>query len=131
MRVELPSGTGDEAYLAAVQGALRQAFAQFQPDLVVYNAGTDILQGGCRTWLGVGMSALDVVKQPHKSSLHLHAFAAVMEGTLTSTSHPAAVCFAGDPLGRMSVSAAGVVRRDEMVWRAALDHRVPIVQLLR
>lgn len=37
---------------------------------------------------------------------------------------------AGDPLGRMAVSQAGVVARDEMVWRAALDHSAPIVQCL-
>lgn len=37
---------------------------------------------------------------------------------------------AGDPLGRFDVSLEGVVRRDEMVWRAAAEHGVPIVQLL-
>ena len=37
---------------------------------------------------------------------------------------------AGDSLGRLEVSPAGVQRRDELVWRAALEHRVPIVQLL-
>lgn len=43
---ELHSGTGDAAYLDAVGSALHEAFSQFQPDLVLYNAGTDILQGG-------------------------------------------------------------------------------------
>lgn len=37
---------------------------------------------------------------------------------------------AGDPLGYLVVTPAGVQERDEMVWRAALEHRVPIVQVL-
>ena len=37
---------------------------------------------------------------------------------------------AGDPLGYLTVSPEGVVARDEMVWQAALDHGVPVVQLL-
>ncbi|EFN54902.1 hypothetical protein CHLNCDRAFT_23994, partial [Chlorella variabilis] len=77
---ELLPGTGDGEYLEAVVSALRQAFSEFQPDLLIYNAGTDILEG--------------------------------------------------DPLGLLSVSAEGVVRRDQMVWQAALEHSVPIVQVL-
>lgn len=30
---------------------------------------------------------------------------------------------AGDPLGRLQVSQEAVVRRDEMVWQVALDHK--------
>lgn len=37
---------------------------------------------------------------------------------------------AGDPLGQLAVSPAGVVRRDERVWQWALDRGVPVVQLL-
>jgi histone deacetylase 11 len=79
--VGLPSATGDAAYLEAVRAALREAFRRCQPppDMVVYNAGTDIL--------------------------------------------------AGDPLGLLAVSAAGVVARDEAVFAAALEARVPIVML--
>lgn len=46
VRRELGCGTGDEAYLEAVEGALRQAF-EGQPrfDLLLYNAGTDVLEG--------------------------------------------------------------------------------------
>ncbi|KAI7842582.1 hypothetical protein COHA_003686 [Chlorella ohadii] len=70
---ELQPAAGDAEYLEALSGALAQAFDQFSPDLIIYNAGTDIL--------------------------------------------------AGDPLGRLQVSQEAVVRRDEMVWQAALDHR--------
>jgi len=43
--VPLPRGTTDEVYLPAVKEALEEAFGAFQPDLVMYNAGTDILDG--------------------------------------------------------------------------------------
>lgn len=42
--VGLPDGTGDEAYLWALEGALEKARA-FRPDLVFYNAGVDVLRG--------------------------------------------------------------------------------------
>lgn len=44
-RVEVEPGAGDEEYLAGVAAALGRAFAEFSPDLVIYNAGTDILDG--------------------------------------------------------------------------------------
>ena len=42
--VSLPDGTGDEAYLEALEPALEQALA-FRPDLVFFNAGVDVLAG--------------------------------------------------------------------------------------
>lgn len=44
---ELPKGTGDGAYLEAVRGALAEAFERCQPppDLLLFNAGTDVLEG--------------------------------------------------------------------------------------
>ena len=45
MKRELRNSAGDEQYLEAVRSALQEAFARFQPHLVIYNAGTDILQG--------------------------------------------------------------------------------------
>lgn len=39
----LPSGTGDGEYLAAVADGLDQLLAGGVPDLVIYNAGTDVL----------------------------------------------------------------------------------------
>lgn len=41
----LPDGTGDAAYLAAVDHALDAAFARSRPDLVLYQAGVDPLHG--------------------------------------------------------------------------------------
>lgn len=43
--VGLPDGTGDEAYLAALDAALDQALAGFAPDLVFYLAGVDPAAG--------------------------------------------------------------------------------------
>jgi len=44
--VELPAGTGDDAYLAALDGALDAALARFpDPDLVFYVAGADPWEG--------------------------------------------------------------------------------------
>lgn len=42
--VSLPDGTGDEAYLEALEPALEEAFA-FRPDLVFFNSGVDVLAG--------------------------------------------------------------------------------------
>ncbi|MBC7159230.1 MAG: histone deacetylase [Porphyrobacter sp.] len=39
--VALPDGTGDEAYLAALAGALVPTIERFAPDLVLYQAGVD------------------------------------------------------------------------------------------
>ncbi|MCA9666880.1 MAG: histone deacetylase [Myxococcales bacterium] len=43
--IELPSGTGDSAYLAAVKEGLDAALRQFVPELVIYLAGADPLAG--------------------------------------------------------------------------------------
>jgi acetoin utilization deacetylase AcuC-like enzyme len=39
--IELPDGTGDDAYLLALRGALPQLIERVQPNLVFYNAGVD------------------------------------------------------------------------------------------
>ena len=42
---ELSCGTKDAEYLGNLQAALQRAGKEFQPDMILYNAGTDILQG--------------------------------------------------------------------------------------
>ncbi|PWA76379.1 histone deacetylase 2 [Artemisia annua] len=44
-RVEVPSGTTTEDYLAKLDEALQVAEKAFDPEMVIYNAGTDILDG--------------------------------------------------------------------------------------
>ncbi|XP_066321505.1 histone deacetylase 2-like isoform X2 [Miscanthus floridulus] len=43
--VELDSGTKTEDYLDILDKALKVAESRFQPQLILYNAGTDILDG--------------------------------------------------------------------------------------
>ena len=44
-RVALRCGTKDVEYLTRLDEALHTAFASFHPDIVLYNAGTDVLAG--------------------------------------------------------------------------------------
>lgn len=49
-KVELSNGTNDSTYLNMVQQNLDRTFKEFSPQYIVYNAGTDILEGdplGC------------------------------------------------------------------------------------
>jgi len=74
-------GDGTDGYLAKLDNALKQAFNDFsEVDFVIYNAGTDILEG--------------------------------------------------DPLGELKVSVEGIIKRDEKVFRAAFDKKVPILMVL-
>ncbi len=43
--IALPDRTGDEAYLAALRGALDTVFTRHRPDFVIYLAGADPYQG--------------------------------------------------------------------------------------
>ena len=42
--VPLPDGTGDDAYLAALEAALDEALERSRPDLVLYQGGVDVLE---------------------------------------------------------------------------------------
>lgn len=43
--VSLPDGTGDAAYLEALDGALEQLAARFEADLLIFLAGADVYRG--------------------------------------------------------------------------------------
>ena len=43
--MELEWGTEDDEYLQKVERNLEKALQEHRPDIVVYNAGTDILEG--------------------------------------------------------------------------------------
>jgi len=77
---EMRAFSGDKIFFEGLEKALPQAFAEFVPDIVIYIAGTDSLEG--------------------------------------------------DPLGALSISEEGIIKRDEMVFRAAFDRKKPIVMLL-
>ena len=44
-QTELSCGTKDAEYLDKLHSALQRASKDFQPDMILYNAGTDILVG--------------------------------------------------------------------------------------
>ncbi|KAL9176710.1 hypothetical protein ABFS82_01G013800 [Erythranthe guttata] len=44
-KVEVASGTATNEYLSKLDGALKVAADSFDPELIIYNAGTDILDG--------------------------------------------------------------------------------------
>lgn len=77
--MELEWGTEDTEYLQKVQTHVEGALNEFKADIVVYNAGTDILDG--------------------------------------------------DPLGGLAISPQGIVKRDEVVFRAARSRRIPILMV--
>ncbi|XP_030745742.1 histone deacetylase 11 [Sitophilus oryzae] len=77
--VPLDYYTTDDDYLTAVKKNLVESLNEFQPNLIVYNAGTDIL--------------------------------------------------IGDKLGGLSVSANGIIKRDEFIFQQAKTRNIPIVML--
>ncbi|KAJ7413183.1 Histone deacetylase 11 [Pitangus sulphuratus] len=78
-KVELEWGTEDTEYLQKVHTHVEGALNEFKPDILVYNAGTDILDG--------------------------------------------------DPLGGLAISPQGIVKRDEVVFKAARRRRIPVLMV--
>uniref|UniRef100_A0A3Q1BUD7 Histone deacetylase domain-containing protein n=1 Tax=Amphiprion ocellaris TaxID=80972 RepID=A0A3Q1BUD7_AMPOC len=78
-KVELDWGTEDSEYLQKVELHSEGALNEIRPDIIVYNAGTDILDG--------------------------------------------------DPLGGLSISPQGIIKRDEIVFRAAKRRGIPILMV--
>ncbi|GGL75915.1 histone deacetylase [Deinococcus aerolatus] len=60
LNIGLPDGTGNAAYLAAMDGQVAPAVAAFRPDFVFYLAGADVLAGD---QLGKLALSLDGVRQ--------------------------------------------------------------------
>lgn len=78
--IPVRSGIQDKAYLNLLRYHVPRALNATQPDLIIYNAGSDI--------------------------------------------------FEKDPLGRMNISAQGIIARDEFVFRQAERRNIPIVMIL-
>lgn len=73
--------TSDDVYLRDVSKGLEEALESFKPDFVIYNAGTD--------------------------------------------------CLEGDPLGNLSITRDGIIRRDEMVFNHCyMVYKVPTLMVL-
>ena len=56
--IELPDGTADEAYLAALDAGLRETFERGQPEMVIYLAGADPYAGDRLGRLNLSMEGL-------------------------------------------------------------------------
>ncbi|XP_057217986.1 histone deacetylase 11 isoform X1 [Triplophysa rosa] len=78
-KVELDWGTEDMEYLQKVELHTEGALNEVRPDIIIYNAGTDILDG--------------------------------------------------DPLGGLAISPQGIVKRDEIIFRAACRRGIPILMV--
>ncbi|XP_076469120.1 histone deacetylase 11-like isoform X2 [Babylonia areolata] len=78
-RVELEHFTEDKEYLSLLRKHLEGALNEFTPDVIVYNAGTDILDG--------------------------------------------------DPLGNLSISAQGIIERDQIVFQKARTRGIPVMMV--
>lgn len=78
-KVELMPKTRDKQYLSLVRTNLSDALKQFTPEVIVYNAGTDILEN--------------------------------------------------DPLGQLSITPDGIIKRDELVFRTARRSHIPIIMV--
>jgi len=78
--IELPDGTADAAYLAAVEDGLARAFEEGKPDFAFYLAGADP--------------------------------------------------FAGDRIGRLAVSKAGLAERDRLVFDACRRAGIPFAVMM-
>lgn len=78
-KVELDWGTADREYLHKVKTHVEGALSEVKSDILIYNAGTDILDG--------------------------------------------------DPLGGLAISSQGIIERDEIVFRAARKHGIPILMV--
>ncbi|XP_068107971.1 histone deacetylase 11 isoform X3 [Hyperolius riggenbachi] len=78
-RIELDWGTEDQEYLEKVETHVKGALNEITPDVIVYNAGTDILDG--------------------------------------------------DPLGGLSISPQGIIKRDEIVFSVARSRSIPILMV--
>jgi histone deacetylase 11 len=58
VKIELYGNTGDKVYLKRLTKGLEKAFAKFQPDIIFYNAGSDILAGDPMGGLNVTLEGL-------------------------------------------------------------------------
>lgn len=65
-KVELEWGTEDDEYLDKVERNLERALQEHVPDVVVYNAGTDILEGDRLGGLSISPQVRTDLRQPKR-----------------------------------------------------------------
>ena len=80
IQIDLKSFTKDKIYLKKLKEGLERSFQKFQPDIIFFNGGSDILKN--------------------------------------------------DPLGFLSISSDGLIKRDELVFEFSKKFNVPISYVL-
>lgn len=66
-KVELEWGTEDEEYLEKVERNVRRSLQEHLPDVVVYNAGTDVLEGDRLGGLSISPAVRPSMRSPEDS----------------------------------------------------------------
>ena len=109
----LNCGCEGSEYLSKLEAALAMAHDSFQPQLVLHNAGSDILENDPlgRRDLGTTCS-LSLITSRTTSAFALQH------------------CLIGTARCRMAVSAADMLRRDAMVFEWCRSRDVPVCMLL-
>lgn len=111
--MELEWGTEDDEYLDKVERNLQKALQEHPPDVVVYNAGTDILEGDR---LG-GLSISPQVRPDLGGGGW---------GRLWGPRHSRE---GGRLPLRLPLPPQGIVKRDELVFRVVRGRQVPILMV--
>lgn len=78
--IALPDGTGDDAYMAALAGALPAALDDFAPDLILYQAGVDPHANDALGRLALSDAGLD--RRDHFVGIQAHARGIPVASTL-------------------------------------------------
>lgn len=104
--VELKCGTTDTEYLSSLEEALQKAFREFQPDLILYNAGTDILEGDPLGSMSVSMEG--VIQRDEMVFRHALSckcpISIVLSGGYAADSHQAVAASIENLLRRFSLT---------------------------
>lgn len=136
-KVELEWGTEDDEYLDKVERNLQKALQEHLPDVVVYNAGTDILEGDrlgglsispqVRPDPGGGGAGSPLGTRGSRKAGSTGASPDVKEG-------PGGEGFPklrgpGPPEPAPTLPLQGIVKRDELVFRVVRGRQVPILMV--
>lgn len=119
--VDLPDGTGDDAYLEILLGHLPRLFGdggEFPvPKLVFFQAGVDPLQVTAGPRLPAAPCRVALLREGRVARLGRP------EGAIPRGAAHAQ----GDLMGRLSLTRNGLLRRNNAVYRCAADEASPLL----
>lgn len=118
--VEIFSNFSGETYLRVVEKALGESFEEFRPEFIIYNAGTDCM-----------------VNDPLGSSLTLFILAnlnpllsVILDGVFWERTPVLCPYYFGVLGTGMRLTPQDIIKRDEIVFRKALESHTPIAMVL-